>query len=188
MANDLLPARKIKIAVIHEPKKGLLPKKSCLKRRSESQESSSSSAENNVVRDEQQSNTTSGQTSAADSDNDNSLFSLIRDDADFPRDRSAKHASTNSSTRTLSHETERTHQPISWLKRKRDDIGDAEEKVDSKKAQLENWRTRAEIRKVVKQKVREANRAIALEELAARTSLDPRTANRSGTPCLDFSE
>jgi hypothetical protein len=184
MPKDVLPERRAKNAIIHEPRKGLVPKKSCLKRSSGSQDSSTSVLESFEASEEQTSNAATVGASVESSDFNNSLAKLIREDADLPKNRKSMRKPTEP-LEPDSAQLKENNRPYALLKRESDQMHDVEDKENSKRSKTKRL-SKDEIRQVVRQKVREANRAIALEELAARTSLEHKKDDKSGTSRLDF--
>lgn len=177
MPKDILPERRAKNAIIHEPQKGLFPKKSCLKRSSGSQDSSVSVHESFELSEEQRSNAATVGALLEGSDFNDGLAKLIREDADLPKDRTSMRKPTEP-LEPDSAQLEENNRPYALLKRKSDEMHDMEDKENSKKSKTKRL-SKDEIRHIVRQKVREANRAIALEELAARTSLEHRKGDKS---------
>lgn len=187
MSKDVLPERRAKSAIIHEPQKGLAPKKSCLKRSSDSQESPVSVLESFETSEERRSNAATAGASVEGSDFNNSLAKLIRADADLPKDRSPRSKPTETLEPDSTQSEEKNDRLSALLKRKSDRVDEVDDKEHSKRSKTKRL-SKDEIRKVVRRKVREANRAIALEELAARTSLEQKRENKSKASWLDDSK
>jgi len=162
--------RKHKTAVIHQPRKGLLPQKSCLKRASDSSQSSISISDDDSIPTDFISNADEAKSSLDGYDYENSLERLIRDDADYPKDRRKDQISPQNSDPDTTQLYVRSEAIVGISKRKNAEIDSVEENDISKRSKVERKLSKMEIQRIVRNKVREANRAIALEELAARTS------------------
>jgi len=191
MTKDSLPERRHKAAVIHEPRKGLLPQKSCLKRTSDSSQSSISISDDDSIPTHLISNTDEAKSSLDGYGYESSLERLIRDDADYPKDRRQEQNSDESQDLDTAQLYARSEATVGISKRKNVEIDSAEENDLSKRSKVERKLSKMEIQRIVRNKVREANRAIALEELAARTSFQQNSfqqmkSSQSQTSWLDL--
>ena len=184
MAKDSLPLRRHKSAIIHEPKKGLLPQKSCLKR---SSDSSLSDSDGSSVSADWTSNADEVGASLDGYSYNNEPQRLIRDDTDYPRAGRQEQVLIQGRDLDAAQQYNQSEASCGAAKRKVTEIDTTEEKDTPKRNKAERKLSKAEIQRIVRDKVREANRAIALEELAARTSFQQMQSTRSDTSWLDFS-
>ena len=176
MEKDALRERLIKEAVIHEPKKGLLPKKSCLKKRSDSLSPAAFPADRTQEHNGENTSRPNGEpvaTSVGRQEEElqgDILTARIRQDADLPRDRNPRWNCTQHSNTGSSSDGEQTHSPYPLLKRKKQEADEANDRsgmdVPCKVAKM----SRDALRKYIKQKVQDANRALVLEDMAGKLS------------------
>lgn len=173
MGKDTLRKRTIREAVIHEPKKGLLPKKSCLKKRSESFSHASFPTNEVLVHNRGNiSRLNSGVVDRQEGEElqDDILAARIRQDADLPRDHKPRRYCTEHSNAGPGSENEQTLSTCPHLKRKMEEVHEANDRsimdTPCKMAKL----SRDALRKYIKQKVQDANRALVLEDMAGKLS------------------
>jgi hypothetical protein len=176
MGKDALRKRPIREAVIHEPRKGILPKKSCLKKRSDSL--SPAAFPTDAARGHKGENTSrsnGGPVAASvgrqeEKLQDDILATRIRQDADLPRDRNPRWNRTQHTNARPGSDSEQTHSPYRVLKRKKEEADEANDRsvVDAPRKMAKM--SRDELRKYIKQKVQDANRALVLEDMAGKLS------------------
>jgi len=176
MGKDALRKRLIREAVIHEPKKGLLPKKSCLKKRSDA--FSPAAFPTSEARRHNGKNTSrlnGGPVAASvgrqeEELQDDILAVRIRQDADLPRDRNPRWNCIQHPNAGPRSDGEQTHSPYPLLKRKKEEADEANDRsvmdAPCKMAKM----SRDSLRKYIKQKVQDANRALVLEDIAGKLS------------------
>jgi len=174
MGKDTLPQRVIKEAVIHEPKKGLLPKKSCLKKRVDSFSPAASPVNEVPTHNREDTARTSGEAVAASESkreeelHDDILTARIRQDADLPRDRGPRRNCTQHPDAGPCPDREQTHSSWLLLKRKREEADEANDRSEMDESFKMAKTSKEALRKYIRQKVQEANRTLALEDMTFR--------------------
>jgi hypothetical protein len=177
MGKDTLRERPIREAVIHEPKKGLLPKKSCLKKRSDSLSPTAFPANEVLVHNRGNISRSNAGVVAASADRqereelqDDILTTRIRQDVDLPCDHKPRRNCTEHLSAGPSSDIGQTHPPYPLLKRKKDEADEANDRsiMDAPCKMVKM--SRDALRKYIKQKVQDANRALVLEDMAGKLS------------------
>jgi len=176
MGKDTLRERPIREAVIHEPKKGLLPKKSCLKKRSDFSPAAFQVNEvpvhnkGNISRSNGGAVAASVDTQEEEKLQNDILMARIRRNVDLPCNHNSKRNSMEGPNVGPSSDNGQTHSQCLLLKRK---IQEADEYIDRpmmgepcKMARM----SKNAIRKYIQQKVQDANRALVLEDMAGKLS------------------
>ncbi len=177
MGKDTLRERLIREAMIHEPKKGLLPKKSCLKKRSGSFPPAALPANELPVHNGENISRSNGGAVTASVDRqereelrDDILTARIRQDVDLPRDHNPRRNCTERPKAGPSSANEQTHSPYPLSKRKIEEAEEANDRsmmdTPCKMARM----SRDSLRKYIKQKIQDANRALVLEDMAGKLS------------------